>query len=90
MSRMRTELQSWEELYAEEIAQFDAMDPMLEEAIEDFGIVYEPYEELDCGGKGHERDRHRWELDPASADDWDDRARPRGGGLAERWRHFGH
>jgi hypothetical protein len=89
MSRMRMELQSWEELYAEEIAQFDAIDAQAEEAIEDFGIVYEPYEELDCGGKEYQRDVHRWELDPASADDWDDRAHIRGG-PAQRWRHFGH
>lgn len=86
MSRVRTELQSWEELYAQEIAQFDALDVIVEESIEDFGIVYEAYEELHCGEKGHERDQHRWELDPASADDWDDRGKP----LAQRWRHFGH
>lgn len=89
MSRMTTELQSWEELYAEEIARFDAADALMEEVIDDCGIVYEAYEELDCGVKDHERDRHRWELDPASAEDWDDRVRPRAS-LAERWRHFGH
>ncbi len=89
MSRSRTELESWEELYAQEIAQVDAVDPLTEEPIEDFGIVYESYEELDCGMKDHERDRHRWELDPASAEDWDDRGGTRVS-LAQRWRHFGH
>jgi hypothetical protein len=88
MSRVRTDLQSWEELYAQEIAQFEAMDVIVEDAIDDFGIVYEPYEELHCGDKGHERDVHRWELDPASADDWDDRVKP--GPFSRRWRHFGH
>ncbi len=85
MSKVRTELQSWEELYAEEIAQFEAMD-VIDDVTEDFGIIYEPYEELHCGDKGHDRALHRWDLDPASADDWDDRVRP----FAQRWRHFGH
>lgn len=89
MSRVKAEMQSWEELYALELAQLDAAEVTADEVIEDFGIVYEPYEELDCGGKGHERDVHRWELDPASAEDWVDRVRPRGS-YAERWRHFGH
>ncbi len=47
--------------------------------VEDFGaamgLTYEDDEELACGVKSRERDRHRWELDPASADDWDDRKR---------------
>ncbi len=47
--------------------------------VEDFGaalgLTYEDDEELACGVKSRERDRHRWELDPASADDWEDRKR---------------
>ena len=89
MSRMRTELQSWEELYAQEIAQFDAIEQGADELVEDFGVVHEPYEELVCSSRGRECDTHRWELDPASSDDWSDRAHRRGN-LAQRWRHFGH
>ncbi len=37
------------------------------------GIVYEDSEELEGEGKVTERDKHRWELDPASSDDFDDR-----------------
>jgi len=34
------------------------------------GVVYEDAEELRASDKVAERDRHRWELDPASSDDW--------------------
>ena len=34
------------------------------------GINYRDDEELQGGDEVVERDRHRWELDPASADDW--------------------
>lgn len=37
------------------------------------GIVYEDNEELQGEEKVIERDRHRWELDPASSDDFEDR-----------------
>lgn len=36
------------------------------------GIEYEPNEELKGAAKLEERDRHRWELDPASAEDYPD------------------
>jgi hypothetical protein len=39
------------------------------------GVTYSDDEELKVGEKERERDRHRWELDPASADDYQDRAR---------------
>ena len=48
-----------------------------EEWGEAFGIRYAASEPLRCGDKERERDRHRWELDPASADDYLDRIRPR-------------
>jgi len=41
------------------------------------GINYEDGEELKAGEKERERDRHRWELDPASSDDYQDRTRER-------------
>jgi Family of unknown function (DUF6335) len=34
------------------------------------GINYRPDEELQGGDEVAERDRHRWELDPASSEDW--------------------
>jgi hypothetical protein len=37
------------------------------------GVVYQDNEELKGEEKIVKRDRNRWELDPASSDDWDDR-----------------
>ncbi len=37
------------------------------------GVEYQDNEELKAADKITERDRHRWELDPASSDDWKDR-----------------
>jgi hypothetical protein len=36
------------------------------------GVTYNDNEELKGAGKLEERDRHRWELDPASAEDFTD------------------
>ncbi|HEY4642563.1 MAG TPA: DUF6335 family protein [Thermoanaerobaculia bacterium] len=41
------------------------------------GIEYADDEELKVGEKERERDRRRWELDPASSDDYQDRTRDR-------------
>ena len=37
------------------------------------GIEYQDNQELQGGDEVRERDRHRWELDPASSDDWQDK-----------------
>lgn len=37
------------------------------------GVTYEDNEELKASEKIAERDRHRWELDPASSDDYKER-----------------
>jgi hypothetical protein len=37
------------------------------------GVTYAAGEELKAGEKGTRRDRHRWELDPASSEDYVDR-----------------
>ncbi len=37
------------------------------------GVVYQDNEELKGADKVAKRDKNRWELDPASSDDWDDR-----------------
>lgn len=49
-----------------------------EEFGEAIGITYEPGEELRCSEKERWRDRRRWELDPASSDDYRERMRERG------------
>ena len=48
------------------------------------GISYADNEELKVGEKERERDRHRWELDPASSEDYIDRSRDEGGLDADR------
>jgi hypothetical protein len=37
------------------------------------GVVYQDNEELKGADKVEKRDKQRWELDPASSDDWEDR-----------------
>jgi hypothetical protein len=44
------------------------------------GVEYEDSEELKGAEKIAERDRRRWELDPASSEDYRDRKRPETGG----------
>jgi hypothetical protein len=39
------------------------------------GVTYQDGEELKAGEKERSRDRKRWELDPASSDDYQDRVR---------------
>ena len=39
------------------------------------GITYEDNEPLKGGDKVEARDRHRWDLDPASSEDYDERQR---------------
>ncbi len=55
-----------------------------EEFGEAIGITYEPGEELRSGEKERSRDRRRWELDPASSDDYRERVRERAGLATER------
>lgn len=47
---------------------------VVEELGEALGITYRDGEELRPGAKEEERDEHRWELDPASAEDYAGRA----------------
>jgi hypothetical protein len=39
------------------------------------GVTYAEGEELNAGEKTERRDRHRWELDPASSEDYVDRTK---------------
>jgi hypothetical protein len=47
----------------------------VEETGRAMGVSYQEGEELKVGEKERSRDKHRWELDPASADDYQERAR---------------
>lgn len=60
----------------------------VDEIGEIIGLTYRNDELLRAGDKERERDVHRWELDPASADDYDDRRKTKPS-PAERLRHFG-
>jgi hypothetical protein len=85
----KVDLQSLDDLMAAENAAAELLD-LDDQAVDDFGLDYEPWEELACGVREFERDRHRWELDPASAEDFGERSRSVGSGPALKWRHFGH
>lgn len=39
------------------------------------GVTYSDGEELKVGEKEERRDKHRWELDPASSEDYEDRTK---------------
>ena len=49
----------------------------------ELGVTYQDGEPLKAGEKEVERDRHRWELDPASAEDYQERLRDTNDGPAE-------
>ena len=49
----------------------------VEEMGEALGVTYQDNEELRAGEKERDRDKKRWELDPASSDDYQDRSRER-------------
>jgi hypothetical protein len=70
----------WNDAYAsgEETPGGDMPTPdqdVVEEIGRALGVEYEDAEELKGAEKIEERDRHRWEYDPASADDYKDRNR---------------
>lgn len=48
---------------------------VVEEIGRAIGVTYQDGEELRAGEKERSRDRNRWELDPASAEDYKDRTR---------------
>ncbi len=49
-----------------------------EETAAAMGISYADDEELKVGEKERSRDEHRWELDPASSDDYQERVKDQG------------
>jgi len=48
---------------------------VVDEIGEAIGVTYQEEEELKLGEKERSRDKKRWELDPASSDDYQDRTR---------------
>ena len=69
---------SWQSAYAvgDEAPGGDNPTPdqdIVEEIGKSLGLVYEDNEELKGVSKIEERDKHRWELDPASSEDYEDR-----------------
>jgi uncharacterized protein DUF6335 len=60
----------------DEVAGGDNPSPDMD-VVEDIGkalgVLYEDNEELKSSEKVGERDKHRWELDPASSEDYKDR-----------------
>jgi len=69
---------SWESAYStgDEAPGGDNPTPdqdIVDDIGKSLGVVYEDTEELKGADKITERDRHRWELDPASAEDFKDR-----------------
>ena len=51
---------------------------VVDELGEAVGVTYEDNEPLHTTEKVEERDRHRWELDPASSEDYNDRVNREG------------
>jgi hypothetical protein len=62
----------------------------VEEIGHSIGITYADDEELRLGVKEEQRDEHRWELDPASADDYAARTHEHGEGPSDPVRHMNH
>ncbi len=48
---------------------------VVEEIGQAMGVTYQDNEELKFGDKERSRDKNRWELDPASSDDYQERLR---------------
>lgn len=66
---------------------------VVEELGRDVGVIYQDAEVLRCGEKEADRDSHRWELDPASAEDYCERNRRNAAGPGEpllSMTHEGH
>jgi hypothetical protein len=79
------------EAAGEETAGASASTPdqnVVEDIGEALGIVYQPGEVLKVGEKEEKRDRQRWELDPASAEDYAERSHERH--LSEPFLHMTH
>jgi uncharacterized protein DUF6335 len=63
---------------------------VVEEVGEALGVTYQDDETLQAGAKETERDLHRWELDPASAEDYIERTHKHTEGPAGEILHMTH
>jgi hypothetical protein len=63
---------------------------VVDEVGEAVGLTYQADESLRIGEKETERDHHRWELDPASADDYAERMHRHTDGPAGEVLHMTH
>ena len=63
---------------------------VVDELGEAIGVTYQDDESLRAGEKETERDEHRWELDPASAEDYVERTHQRTDGPAGEVLHMTH
>jgi hypothetical protein len=75
-----TDKNAWdtEEAAGEESALGSSPSPdedVVDEIGREAGVTYEEGEPLRVGEKEEERDEHRWELDPASSEDYAERLR---------------
>ena len=91
--RMEREIISLEEV--EEAAEVPTEEAALEADVVDevgeaIGLTYQADESLRIGEKETERDQHRWELDPASAEDYVERTHQRTDGPAGEVLHMTH
>ena len=67
-----------------------ALDNEVDEVGIALGLTYQDDEALRAGVKEEERDRHRWELDPASAEDYVERTHKHSEGPAGEILHMTH
>lgn len=61
---------------------------VVDEVGQAIGVTYQDDEALRFGRKETERDEHRWELDPASAEDYVERVHERTSGPANEVLHM--
>jgi len=90
MERDVISLNEIEEAVTETIDEESALDNELDELGIALGLTYQDDEALRAGAKETERDRHRWELDPASAEDYFERTRKHADGLTGDILHMTH
>ena len=67
-----------------------ALDNEVDELGAAVGLTYQDDEALRAGAKENERDAHRWELDPASAEDYVERTHHHAEGPAGEILHMTH
>lgn len=73
---------------SEDVSPFES--DAVDEIGDALGLTYANDEVLSAGEKEAERDAHRWELDPASAEDYCERCRRRADGPAGEILHMKH